>query len=79
MPSYILQKNNEYHPGNIQRISAFTLSAWELKYFPKNIECTLHLQVTQPMDKTFNFDIKNYHEIKFSSELKAESNLMFVI
>ena len=25
------------------------------------------------------FDIKNYHETNFSSELKVESNLMFVI
>ena len=39
----------------------------------KNTECARHLQVT------FNFDIKNYHEINFSSELKVESNLMFII
>ena len=45
----------------------------------KNTECTRHLQVTQPVGKTFNFDIKNYHEINFSSELKVESNLMFII
>ena len=35
MPSYILQTNNEYHPGNIQWRSAFIPSAWELSYFPK--------------------------------------------
>ena len=36
MPSYILQTNNEYHPGNIWWSSAFTPSAWELSYFPKS-------------------------------------------